>query len=251
MLSRIGGIQAPLPRSAVLLIGMLMAIMVYGATLWRIATHVNTVVHEGAHAMVGLSAGRRIRDVKINTDGGGGTTMVPDGGIGYAVAAFAGYIGPSAAGLIAAELIAIGRIVAVLWLGLLLLAVMLLMVRNFFGGIVILASGVLLYLIVRYTTIGAETVIAYGVTWFLLVSGPKAVLEAGSKPQDAAHPCRDNTRLAVGVVLLVAGCDDRRARSRRSHFDLTHPARVTVWPCELSGRGRMLRTQARARHRGA
>lgn len=44
----------------------------------------------------------------------------------------------------------------------------------------------LLYLILRYTTIGAETAVAYGVTWFLLVSGPKAVLEAGSKPQDAA-----------------------------------------------------------------
>lgn len=37
--------------------------------------------------------------------------MVPARGVGYAFAAFAGYIGPGIAGLIAAELISIGRIV--------------------------------------------------------------------------------------------------------------------------------------------
>ena len=98
--------------------------------------------------------------------------MVPDRGVGYAVAGFVGYVGPSAAGLIAAELISIGCSVAVLWLGLLLLAAMLLMIRNLFGGIVVLACGVLLYLIVWHATVGVETAVAYGVTWFLLVSGP-------------------------------------------------------------------------------
>ena len=39
---------------------------------------------------------------------------------------------------------------AVLWLGLLLLAVMLVTVRNFFGGIVIITGGVLFYLVLRY-----------------------------------------------------------------------------------------------------
>jgi hypothetical protein len=60
------------------------------------------------------------------------------------------------AGLLAAWLISIGRIVAVLWFGGLLLAAMVLMVRNFFGGIVILASGALLYSILRYTTAGSR-----------------------------------------------------------------------------------------------
>jgi hypothetical protein len=94
-------------------------------------------------------------------------------------------MGPSIAGLIATGLISIGRMVIVLWLGLLLLAVMLLMVHNWFGGAVILGCGVLLYLILRFTAVGIETTVAYVVTWFLLVSGPKAVLEAGSKPTDA------------------------------------------------------------------
>ena len=69
--------------------------------------------------------------------GGGSTDMVPKSGCGYGVAAFVGYIGPSAAGLIAAGLISTGRMYAVLWLGLVLLAVMLVTIRNFFGGLVI------------------------------------------------------------------------------------------------------------------
>jgi len=186
MLSRIGEVQAPLPAAVALLIGILTTVVVNGPTLWAITTHINTVVHEGAHAVVGLGTGHSIHSVTIDRDGGGGTEIAPARGIGYAFAAFAGYIGPSIAGLIAAELISIGRIVIVLWLGLLLLAAMLLMVHNWFGGTVILGCGVLLYLILRFTAVGFETTIAYAVTWFLLVSGPKAVLGAGSKPQDAA-----------------------------------------------------------------
>ena len=75
--------------------------------------------------------------------------------------------------------------VAVLWLGLLLLAVLLLMVRNSFGAIAVLVCGALLYLTVRRTTPGVETAVAYGVAWFLLLSGPKKVLSIPIKSQDA------------------------------------------------------------------
>ena len=185
MLSRIGEIQVPLPPPVALFLGILTFVAMLGPMLWKVTTHVNTIAHEAAHAIVGFGAGRRVRSVKINPDGGGSTVMVPNSGFGYGVASFAGYLGPSVAGLIAARLISIGRIVAVLWLGLLLLVVMLLLVRNSFGGIAILVSGALLYLTLRYTTTGVETAVAYGVTWFLLLSGPKAVLGGPTKPQDA------------------------------------------------------------------
>jgi Peptidase M50B-like len=197
MLSRIGEIQTPLPAPVALLIGMLAAIVVQGPTLFKITIHAETVVHEGAHALVGLVTGRRIRSVKINRDSSGGTIIVPDSGFGYGVAAFVGYIGASGAGLIAAELISFGRIVAVLWLGLLLLAVMLLMVRNFFGGIVILSCGVLLALIVRSTTAGVQTTAAYGVTWFLLLAAAKRALIAASKPKEVA-----DAEILAGMTFL-------------------------------------------------
>ena len=185
-LSRIGEIQIPLSAPVALIIGMLVFIAVLGSALWKITTHAETVVHEAAHAMVGFAAGRRIRRVEINPNGGGSTVMVPQTGFGYGVAAFAGYIGPSAAGLLAAWLISMGHIVAVLWLAGLLLAVMVLMVRNFFGGIVILACSALLYLVLRYTTVGVETALAYGVTWFLLLSAPKIALSAAKSPKNVA-----------------------------------------------------------------
>src|SRR5215468_4219279 len=173
MLSRIGEIQIPLPAPVALFLGILTFIAVLGPMLWKVTVHVNTIAHEAAHAMVGFGAGRSIRSVKINPDGGGATVMLPDRGLGFGVAVFAGYLGPSAAGLIAA------------WLGLLLLAVLLLMVRNFFGAIAILVCSALLYLTVRHATVGAETAVAYGVAWFLLLSGPKKVLSIPIKSQDA------------------------------------------------------------------
>jgi hypothetical protein len=181
---RIGEIQIPLPAPTALFLGILTFVAVLGPILWQVTTYVNTIAHEAAHAIVGFGAGRRIRSVKIEPGGGGSTEMVPKTGFGYGVAAFAGYLGPSAAGLIAAWLISMGRMVAVLWLGLLLLVVMLLLIRNSFGAIVILVGGALLYLTLRYTTTGVQTVVAYGLAWFLLLSGPKAVLGSPIKQSD-------------------------------------------------------------------
>jgi hypothetical protein len=197
ILSRIGEIQAPLPAPVALFVGIVVFVVMLGPTFWKITTHADTVVHESAHALVGLVTGHRIRSVTINRGGGGATEMVPGSGPGFAVAAFVGYVGPSAAGLIAAELISIGHIVAMLWLGVLLLAVMLLMVRKFFGGIVILACGALLCLILWYTTVGVETAVAYGVTWFLLMSAPKVALRAASKPKNVT-----DAKVLAGMTFL-------------------------------------------------
>ena len=53
------------------------------------------------------------------------TLLAPDTGFGFGLAVFAGYIGASAFGLIAAGLISIGHMVFVLFLGLLLYVVVL------------------------------------------------------------------------------------------------------------------------------
>ena len=197
MLSTIGKIDTPLPAPDAVVIGLLALIVVYGRTLWKVANHAETVLHESAHALTGIAAGRRIRGVNIDKDGGGGTVMMPDSGFGFGVAASVGYIGSSAAGLIAVWLISAGRIVAVLWLGLLLFAFMLLMVRNFFGGIVILTCGALLYLVLRYTTAGVQVAVAYGVTWFLLLAGTRVAFAAVSRPESVA-----DARILAGMTFL-------------------------------------------------
>jgi Peptidase M50B-like len=186
MLSMAGELQKPLPAAEVVLIGLLATIVVLVRTLWEIANHAETVVHEGAHVVAGILTGRKILGVTIEANGGGATDMVPKSGAGYGVAAFVGYIGASAAGLIAAGLISTGRTVAVLWLGLVLCAVMLLTTRNLFGRIVILICGALLYLVVRYGTAGVDTAVAYGVTWFLLISGTRVACGIVGRPRDVA-----------------------------------------------------------------
>lgn len=197
MLSMVGGIQKPLPAQEVILIGLLAAFVVLVRALWEIAGPFETVVHEGAHVIAGILTGRTIRSVRIEEAGGGSTDMVPKSGCGYGVAAFVGYIGPSAAGLIAAGLISTGRMYAVLWLGLVLLAVMLVTIRNFFGGLVILTCGALLYLVVRYGTAGVETAFAYGVAWFLLISGTRIALMAARRPKDVA-----DAEILAGMTFL-------------------------------------------------
>lgn len=184
MLSMAGELQEPLPAPEVILIGLLTALVVLVQTLWLIVSPFETVVHESAHVFAGILTGRTILAVKINEPNGGSTDMVPKTGCGYGIVAFVGYIGPSAAGLIAAGLIATGRMYAVLWLGLLLLAVMLVTVRNFFGVLVIITGGVLFYLVLRYGTARTETAAAYGVAWFLLISGTRKAIEIVGRPRD-------------------------------------------------------------------
>ena len=182
MLSMAGELQKPLPAPEVILIGVLAALVVLVQELWQIVSPFETVVHESAHVLAGILTGRTILGVKINEPSGGSTDMVPKTGCGYGIAAFVGYIGPSAAGLIAAGLISTGRMYAVLWLGLLLLAVMLVTVRNFFGVLVIITGGVLFYLVLRYGTAQVETAVAYGVAWFLLISGTRLAFRTVRSP---------------------------------------------------------------------
>ncbi len=98
---------------------------------------------------------------------------------------FAGYLGPSAFGLGAAKLISVGHAVAVLWLSLLLLAILLTMVRNLFGVFSVVITGFVLYLFARYAAVGTDKVVAYVITWFLLLSGLRMVVEHGSGADDA------------------------------------------------------------------
>jgi len=183
MLSITLELQKPLPASEAILIGLAAASVVLVRELWQIASPFETVVHESAHVLAGILTGRTVRGVEIDEPSGGSTDIEPRTGPGYGVVAFVGYIGASAAGLIAAVLIATGRMYAVLWLGLVLVAVMLLAVRNFFGALVIITAGVLLYLVVRYGTAGVETAVAYFVAWFLLISGTKLAIGNIGRPK--------------------------------------------------------------------
>jgi hypothetical protein len=110
----------------------------------------------------------------------------------------AGYPGPSLFGLGAAKLISFGHIVAVLWVALLALAVLLPVLRNPFGVVSVVVTGVLLFTAARYAALGVQVAVAYAITWFLLLSGVRVVLDHGKGAIDAGE-LRKLTWLRPGI----------------------------------------------------
>lgn len=206
VLSRIGEIQAPLSAAGSVLIGLVAFIAVTLQAIWLIVRHVNTIAHEGAHAMTGSALGHRIEGVQLNSDATGATGRSGGKLAGNVTASFAGYLGPSAFGLGAAKLIEVGHSVAVLWLTLLLLILLLFVLRTLFSYVPVLATGAVIFLIARYGSVGAETITAYLVAWFLLLSGLRVVLEHNLDAGDASN-LASMTHIWRGfwVLLWLAG----------------------------------------------
>jgi hypothetical protein len=174
----------PLPASTAGLVGVL-ALIVFGSQdVWRITRHYSVLVHEGAHALAGWGTGRSVRGMTLDRNANGGTD-VPASGLAALIIGLVGYLGPSAFGLGTAVLIARGYIEAVLWLGLIFLVIPLLLIRSAFGAMAVLLSGVLLLLILHYGSAGVQTVAAYGLSWYLLLSGVRWAFLDGSGAGDA------------------------------------------------------------------
>jgi len=127
------------------------------------------MAHEGTHAITGSILGFGIKGVEINPIAEGGTDYRrPTLGPRRVVTAFVGYLGPSAFGLAAAKLITLGHIIAVLWL-----------------AVIFPVAIALLYVLTRYASAGLQVVMAYAMTWVLLLSGVRVALQDGANAGDA------------------------------------------------------------------
>ncbi|VXB94731.1 M50 family metallopeptidase [Nocardioides sp. AX2bis] len=174
------GTQAP-PTQAVRWLCALVALAVVGLpSTWRRTRVAVTVAHEGAHAAVAVLSGRRLNGVRLHRDSSGLTlSHGRPRGPGMVATAFAGYPGPALLGLGAAVLLADGRALAVLWLAVLLLAGLLLWVRNAYG---LLAVGVSLTLVAAVSWWAEprwQSAAAHVGTWFLLLGAVRAAVELG------------------------------------------------------------------------
>jgi hypothetical protein len=187
VLSRIGETQAPLPAAAAVMVGLLALAAVVVQEFWLLARHVNTIAHEGAHAIAGSAVGQRVRGVVLRPNANGATAMSGGTTAGHVTVGAVGYLGPSAFGLAAAKVIETRHSVAVLWLTLVLLIVLLAVLRRVFSFVPVLITGGLIFVVARYAPVGAETATAYGVAWFLLLSGVRVVFDHGVGAADAGN----------------------------------------------------------------
>jgi hypothetical protein len=190
------------------------ALLVLVPGAWPVARHVVTIAHEGAHGLAALLSGRRLAGIRLHSDTSGLT--VSSGrptGFGMVLTSFAGYVGPALLGLGAAFLLAAGRAGALLWSLLLLLALLLVQIRNWFGLWSVLVSGGVVFAASWWLPERGLSAFAYLVAWFLLLAAPRPVLELQTKRWRGQARDSDADQLArltgvpgivwVGVFLAV------------------------------------------------
>ncbi|MFC4785114.1 M50 family metallopeptidase [Nocardioides sp. MAHUQ-72] len=183
---------------------------------WRLARHVVTIAHEGSHGVAALLSGRRLAGIRLHSDTSGLTlSRGRRTGPGMVATAFAGYVGPGLLGLGAALLLRERHALAVLWLAVLLLGLLLLQIRNFYGLYAVLVAGLAVLAVSWWGSEPLQTAAAYTGTWFLLLAAPRPVLELQQQRRRGRARDSDADLLArltplpglawVGVFLLVTG----------------------------------------------
>lgn len=207
---RATSVQPDPPPALVALTALVALVLVVQPTAWRVTRILVTITHEGGHAVAALLAGRRLGGIRVHSDTSGLTVSSGRAsGPGMVTMLLAGYLGPAVVGLGAVGLLLSGHQLGLLWAFTALLALMLLQIRNFYGFLVVLGAAAGLVAISWYATAEVQATLAYLLTWVLLVSAPKPVLELIGQRRRARIPHSDADQLArltrspAGVWLAV------------------------------------------------
>ncbi|MDQ1733673.1 MAG: hypothetical protein QOK10_3832, partial [Pseudonocardiales bacterium] len=101
---------------------------------WGYTRHLVTICHEAAHGVAALCSGRRLSGIRLHSDTSGLTlSRGRSRGPGMIVTAAAGHLGPGLIGLAAAYAVHRQHAIALLWGALVLLTLLLVQIRNWFG----------------------------------------------------------------------------------------------------------------------
>lgn len=169
----------PVPHQPVVIAAGIVALaLVLWGPGWRTCRQAVTIVHEGGHALVALLSGRSLGGVRLHRDSSGVTTHRGLArGPGMVATMAAGYPAPALLGLAGALVLGQGYAVALLWLLLLVLALLVLQIRNWFGLWVLLVSGGALFAVTWWAPPPWQVAFAHGLVWFLLLAAPRTVWE--------------------------------------------------------------------------
>ena len=210
------GSRQPVPdASFVLAAGVVALVLVLLPATWPRVRLGITVVHEAGHALVAVLVGRRLSAIRLHSDTSGLTvSRGRPRGPGMVAMLAAGYLAPALLGLLAAFLLADGRGVALLWLLVVLLAGLLVWVRNGYGLLVVVLGGAALFGLTWWGSDQAQAVSAYLVAWLLLLAAPRPLLELltsgrGRRRTSDPDQLAALTRIPAVVwtlLLLAANC---------------------------------------------
>ncbi|WP_433262931.1 M50 family metallopeptidase [Actinosynnema sp. CS-041913] len=176
---------------------VLALVLVASPGIWRLSRNTITIAHEGGHALVALLTGRRLEGIKLNADTSGVTvSRGKPTGIAVVLMYVAGYVTPSLLGLGAAALVTAEQVRPLLWATVVLLAGMLIMIRNLFGVLSVVLTGAVMFAVSWYATAEWQAAFALFVAWFLLLGGVRPVGELQSRRMRGRAPHSDADQLA-------------------------------------------------------
>ncbi len=171
-------------------------VLVLAPPAWRVTRHLITLVHEAGHAVIAVVTGRRLNAIRLHTDTSGLTLSTgKPRGPGMMATAAAGYLAPSALGLGLVALVRADQTGIALYVGLSVLALMLVFIRNWFGLLVVGISGAGVAILVWKADQRVQDFAALTFAWFLLIAAPRTVVDLWS------HRRRSRTRTSDADIL--------------------------------------------------
>jgi hypothetical protein len=185
--------------------------VVVGALLllptWPRLRHAITIVHEAGHGVAATLTRRRLAGIRLHSDTSGLTVSVGrPRGPGMVLTLLAGYPAPSAAGVLIAWAVAEGHAALALWGALLLLLLVLVQIRNWFGLWSVLVAGVLVGAATWFADPAWRMRAALALAALLVLGGLRAAVELpasrGRGSASDADQLARVTRIPVGVWLL-------------------------------------------------
>jgi hypothetical protein len=185
------------PQLLAVITGVVALVAVLVRRVWRIVRNAITIAHEGGHALAAVLSGRRLQSIRLHLDTSGLTvTRGRAGGFGMFLTLVAGYLTPSLLGLAGAWLLSQRRITLALWLCLLMLIAVLLMIRNVYGFLAVVATGAVVFGVSWFAPASTQAAFAYAGVWFLLIGGVRPVLELIRQRHRGEAPDSDADQLA-------------------------------------------------------
>jgi hypothetical protein len=170
--------------------------------LWKITTHAITIAHEGGHAMFGSLAGLFVKKIRVDRGGAGGTGFRQEklSFFQTLAAGLAGYLGPSIFGLAGAWMLVHGISPrSILLMTLVLMAMLLVMVRNIFGFIAVPLTIALVWTVAMRAAENVQLVFTYVWIWFLLMGGTRQIPELYGNWKTGGEPDTQHLAKATGL----------------------------------------------------
>ncbi|HET6825006.1 MAG TPA: M50 family metallopeptidase [Amnibacterium sp.] len=188
-----------------LVVAVLVVAAVAWHPLWRRLRHGITIVHEAGHGFAATVTRRRLAGIRLHSDTSGLTVSVGrPRGPGMVLTLAAGYPAPCAAGVLAAWAVGAGHAALALWAALLVLVLVLVQIRNWFGLWTVLVSAALVASATWWLDPVWRMRIALAVTALLLGGGLRAAIELGSARRRDRRATSDADQLAR-ITVLPAG----------------------------------------------